>query len=190
MGEKKEILEDDKAKTPKDEATLSTNENIQEDNDNQEQEYSKKLEECKKELESLNDKYLRAHAEFENIKKRLEREKSTAVVFANETFVKDLLSVLDSFDGAISSMKQIEGNELVEKIKEGVIITYEQLIKVLKKHGVEEISNVGQFDPNVHQVIQQIDSEGYEKDDIVNTLQKGYKLKDRVIRPSMVITKK
>ncbi|WP_456434052.1 nucleotide exchange factor GrpE [Nitratifractor sp.] len=148
------------------------------------------LEACRKELEEYKDKYLRAHADFENMKKRLEKDKATAVAFANEAFAIDLLSVIDSFESALMSMEQIEGDEAVDKIKEGVALTYEQLLKVLKKHGVEEIENEGVFDPHVHQVVQQVESEAHEKNEIVQVLQKGYKLRDRVLRPSMVSTKK
>ena len=148
------------------------------------------LEECRKELEETKDRYLRAHADFENMKKRLEKDKATAVAFANEAFATDLLSVIDSFESALVSIDQIEGDEAVEKIKEGMALTYEQLIKVLKKHGVEAIENEGVFDPHVHQVIQQVESEAHEKNEIVDVYQKGYKLRDRVLRPSMVTTKK
>jgi molecular chaperone GrpE len=164
---------------------VSTNENSSNTEEKDE------LTKCKEELEALNDKYLRAHADFENMKKRLEREKSNAVIFANENFATDLLSVIDSFESAISSINQIEGeSEAIEKIKEGISLTYDQFLKVLKKHGVEEINNEGVFDPNVHQVVQQVESDEHEKDEIVNTLQKGYKLKERVLRPSIVVTKK
>ncbi len=153
-------------------------------------EESSELQECKKELEEYKDKYIRAHAEFDNMKKRLERDKSTAVSFANETFAKDLLSVIDSFESAIASMEQIEGDEAVEKIKEGVSLTYEQLKKVLKKHGVEEVANEGVFDPNFHQVVHQMDSDEHESGEIIQVLQKGYVMKERLLRPAMVATKK
>ena len=148
------------------------------------------LEQCRRELEECNDKYLRAHADFENMKKRLEKEKATAVTFANEAFAKDLLNVIDSFESALASIQEIEGGEAVEKIKEGMALTYEQLVKVLRKHGVEEIVNEGVFDPHVHQVVQQVESEAHEKNEIVQVLQKGYRLKERVLRPSMVSTSK
>jgi len=148
------------------------------------------LEACRKEAEEYKDKYLRAHADFDNMKKRLEKDKATAVAFANESFATDLLSVIDTFENALATIDQIEGDEAVEKIKEGMALTYEQLLKVLKKHGVEEIANEGIFDPHVHQVVQQVESEAHEKNEIVQVLQKGYKLKDRVLRPSMVSTKK
>jgi molecular chaperone GrpE len=124
------------------------------------------------------------------MKKRLEKDKATAVAFANESFATDLLSVIDTFENALFTIEQIEGDEAVDKIKEGMALTYEQLLKVLKKHGVEEIANEGVFDPHVHQVVQQVESEAHDKNEIVQVLQKGYKLKDRVLRPSMVSTKK
>ena len=168
-------------------------EKVREENEERkEQETSseEELEACRKELEETKDKYLRAHADFENMKKRLEKEKANAVAFANESFATDLLSVIDSFESALSAIDQIQGDETVEKIKEGMALTYEQMIKVLKKHGVEEIENEGVFDPHVHQVVQQVESEAHEKNEIVDVYQKGYKLKDRVLRPSMVTTKK
>ena len=145
---------------------------------------------CCAELEEQKEKYLRAYADFDNMKKRLERDKSSAVSFANETFAKDLLTVIDSFESALASMDQIEGDEAVDKIKEGVSLTFEQLLKVMKKHGVQEVANEGVFDPNFHQAIQQVESDEHESGEIVNVLQKGYILKDRLLRPAIVTTKK
>ena len=164
------------------------------DNENQEtQEVDETTEsenDCCAELEEQKEKYLRAYADFENMKKRLERDKSSAVSFANETFAKDLLSVIDSFESALASMEQIKGDEAVDKIKEGVSLTFEQLLKVMKKHGVDEVAHEGVFDPNFHQAIQQVDSDEHESGEIVNVLQKGYLLKDRLLRPAIVTTKK
>ncbi len=185
----------DKERKPQ-EGQEQMNEEIKEQEENSREETGKEekgsteLEECRKELEETKDKYLRAHADFENMKKRLEKDKANAVAFANESFATDLLSVIDSFESALGTIEQIEGDEAVEKIKEGMALTYEQLIKVLKKHGVEAIANEGVFDPHVHQVVQQVESEAHEKNEIVDVYQKGYKLRDRVLRPSMVTTKK
>jgi len=151
---------------------------------------TEQLEACKKEVEEYKDRYLRAHADFDNMKKRLEKDKATAVAFANEAFATDLLSVIDTFENALAAIDRIEGDEAVEKIKEGMALTYEQLLKILKKHGVEEIANEGVFDPHVHQVVQQVESEAHEQNEIVQVLQKGYKMGERVLRPSMVSTKK
>jgi len=69
-----------------------------------------------------------------------------------------------------------------------MILTYEQLLSTLKKHGVEEVACEGEFDPNFHQAVTQMDSEEHKSGDIVQVLQKGYKLKERLLRPSMVAT--
>ncbi len=166
----------------------SENEETQEDSGSAESNENEK--DCCSELEEQKEKYLRAYADFENMKKRLERDKSSAVSFANETFAKDLLSVIDSFESALTSMEQIEGDEAVDKIKEGVSLTFEQLLKVMKKHGVDEVAHEGVFDPNFHQAIQQVESDEHESGEIVNVLQKGYILRDRLLRPAIVTTKK
>ena len=135
------------------------------------------------------DKYLRAHADFENAKKRLEKDKANAVSYANESFAKDILSVMDSFESALISMEDTgDASESLEKIKEGVALTYEQLKKVLEKNHIKEIACDGDFNPEVHQAIMQVESDNHETDGIVQTMQKGYTIKERVLRPAMVST--
>jgi len=139
------------------------------------------------------DKYLRAHADFENTKKRLEKDKYTAISYANESFSKDILAVMDSFDHALLAIENADhenGMDVIEKMKEGITLTYEQLKKILEKNSIKEVENVGHFDPHLHQVIMQVESEAHESGDIVQVMQKGYMIKDRVLRPSMVSTKK
>jgi len=137
------------------------------------------------------DKYLRAYADFENAKKRLEKDKMNAVSYANESFAKDILAVIDSFENAISSMEGTTGenaSEVLEKMKEGVNLTYNQLKKILEKNHIKEIDCEGEFNPEVHQAIMQIESENHESGDVVQVMQKGYTIKDRVLRPAMVST--
>ncbi len=151
------------------------------------------LEAAKAEAAEYKDKYLRAHADFENAKKRLEKDKANAVAYANESFAKDILAVLDSFDNALSSIESADkenASEVLEKMHEGVKLTYEQLRKVLEKNHIKEISCEGEFDPEVHQAIMQVDSDDHENGDIVQVMQKGYTIKDRVLRPAMVSTAK
>lgn len=145
------------------------------------------------EVQEYKDKYLRAYADFENTKKRLEKDKISAVVYANSSFAKDLLSVMDSFDGAMASIDIInadENSEVLEKIKEGISKTHEQLKKVLEKHGISEIECEGCFNPDVHQAIMQVEHEEKQSGEIVQILQKGYSMKDQVLRPAMVSTVK
>ncbi|WP_373029751.1 nucleotide exchange factor GrpE [Sulfurovum sp.] len=137
------------------------------------------------------DKYLRAHADFENSKKRLEKDKMNAVSYANESFAKDILAVMDSFENALASMESADEentSEVLEKMKEGVNLTYDQLKKILEKNHIKEVECEGEFDPEVHQAIMQVESDAHETGDIVQVMQKGYTIKDRVLRPAMVST--
>jgi len=158
-----------------------------------EEECLKELEETKNALAEAEEKVLRLHADFENSKKRLEKDKANAVAFANESFASDMLSILDSFESAFKSMEQIDPEDAaaaIEKIKEGMELTYNQTLNVLKKHGVEEVPHEGAFDPEVHQAIMQVESDDHDSGEIVQVMQKGYKMKDRTLRPAMVSTSK
>jgi molecular chaperone GrpE len=147
------------------------------------------LEAALAEAADYKDKYLRAHADFENSKKRLEKDKMNAVSYANESFAKDILAVMDSFENALASMEESEeSSEVLEKMKEGVTLTHEQLKKILEKNHIKEVTCEGEFDPEVHQAIMQVESDAHETGDIVQVMQKGYTIKDRVLRPAMVST--
>ncbi|MCB4748067.1 MAG: nucleotide exchange factor GrpE [Sulfurovum sp.] len=149
------------------------------------------LETAKAEAAEYKDKYIRAHADFENAKKRLEKDKANAVSYANESFAKDILAVIDSFEQALTSIESAgeeHSGEVLEKMKEGVKLTYEQLKKVLEKNYIKEIVCDGEFDPEVHQAIMQVESDEHESGSIVQVMQKGYTIKDRVLRPAMVST--
>jgi len=154
---------------------------------------AQELEEARAALAEAEEKVLRLHADFENSKKRLEKDKANAVAFANESFASDMLSILDSFESAFKSMEQIDPEDAaaaIEKIKEGMELTYNQTLNVLKKHGVEEVPHEGAFDPEVHQAIMQVESDEHDSGQIVQVMQKGYKMKDRTLRPAMVSTSK
>ena len=140
------------------------------------------------ELVELKDKYARVHADFDNIKKRLEREKYTAVEYSNEKFAKDMIPVLDALDGAMKSIDS-EGDkaELFDKLKEGIELTHKQFLTMLEKHGVTLVSHEEPFDPNIHNAIQTVDSEDVKSGQIVQTFQTGYKYKNRPLREAMVI---
>lgn len=140
-------------------------------------------------IKALEEKYIRAYAEFDNVKKRLEREKYLALEYANEQILKDFLPILDTLESALDSTKSDE-SEAVAKIKEGIQLTIDNFLKAFGKHSVERISTEGEFDPNVHNAIMQVPNEGKADGEIAQVIQKGYKYKDRVIRPAMVaITK-
>ena len=144
-----------------------------------------------KELAELKDKYARVHADFDNIKKRLEREKYTAVEYANEKFAKDMIPVVDSLEMALKSADaDAEPEELIKKLKEGIELTLKQFTTALEKHGVTMVSHEEPFDPNIHNAVQSVDSEDVESGEIVQTFQRGYKYKDRPLREAMVVVAK
>ena len=131
----------------------------------------------------LQDRYVRANAEFENIKKRLEKEKNSALTYANESFAKDLLDVLDALEAAASMQASDEESK---KFKEGVQNTLDLFLAKLAKHGVKVIATSDEFDPNLHEAMMNVDSPEHSSSQIVSVLQKGYQMNDRVIRPTKV----
>lgn len=139
------------------------------------------------ELKESEDKFLRVHADFENIKKRLEKEKFMAIDYASEKFAKDILTPLDTLEMALKSAEaDISAEELLPKLKEGIELTLKSFLSTFKKHGISKVDTDGEFDPNFHNAVMQVDSEKHESGQIVEELQKGYVLKDRLLRPSMV----
>ncbi|MEA3372216.1 MAG: nucleotide exchange factor GrpE [Campylobacterota bacterium] len=146
------------------------------------------IEALQNEIGALKEKYARVHADFENIKKRLEREKYQALEYSQEKFAKDLIPVIDSLGMAIEATKsEADAAELFEKLTEGVELTMKQLLSALEKHGITPVSEDEPFDPNIHHAVQQMDSEDHESGEIVSTFQKGYRYKDRTLRDAMVV---
>ncbi len=165
-------------------------ENNIEENDNKEQEDSKDFEEFSNsehllelKIKDLQDQYLRTHADFENAKKRLEKEKSQALEYANQNLLKDILPIADTLDKALESANALENGE---KVAEGLSLTLNNFHKILGKYGVELISTDEGFDPNLHDAIMQVKNQEKEDGQIEQVLQKGYKYKERVLRPAMV----
>lgn len=128
----------------------------------------------------LEEKYMRAYADFENVKKRLEREKNQALEYAYEKIARDLLPVLDALDSAKDAAKEHEA------IAQGIMLTQESFLKALQKHGIESIATDGEFDPNVHECIMQVAKPESENGHIAQVMQRGYKYKERTLRPAMV----
>ncbi|MBR5489345.1 MAG: nucleotide exchange factor GrpE [Firmicutes bacterium] len=137
--------------------------------------------EAAEEDEALNMKYMRLMADFQNFKRRTEKEKSDIYAFANEKIVSELLNVIDNFERALALGQ--EGDSFVE----GMSLIFKQLQGVLEKAGVKEIEALGQeFDPNFHNAVMMEDTDEFESGKVSCVLQKGYTLNNKVIRPSMV----
>lgn len=143
------------------------------------------VKELEEKLKSSEDKYIRAHADFENIKKRYEKEKYQAIDYAHEQFARDLLPVIDALEIAYKTADEAT-DEIAKKIKDGIGLTLEQFKKVFEKHGIKETESCGVFDPNVHNAALQVEAEGKQSGEIVQTFQKGYTIKGRVLRAAMV----
>ena len=146
-----------------------------------------KIAQLEEQLKQSEDKYLRVHADFENIKKRLEREKYQAIDYASEKFAKDLLAPIDTLELALNSANaDVEAAELLGKLKEGIELTIRSFITTFEKNNITQVQTDIEFDPNVHNAVMQVDSADHEDGAIVTELQKGYLLKDRLLRPAMV----
>lgn len=151
-----------------------------------EEKENKAEEEAKKAEEAESERYMRLMAEFQNFKRIVAREKSDIHAYANEKIVGELLPVLDNFERALDA----EGGDL-EAYAKGMQLIFEQLKTALENAGLEEIKAMDEtFDPNVHNAVMTDNLEDKEDGTITKVLQKGYKLKDKVIRPSMVAVNK
>ncbi len=137
-------------------------------------------------IKELEDNALRAQAELLNYRKRKDEETEGLLKYANEGIIKELLNVKDNFERALQ-VKEENKTEELEKFLSGFRIMYDELTNILKKFGVEEINRVGEiFDPNLEQALLTDNVPDKEDEEVLEVLLKGYKLKDRVIRPASV----
>lgn len=143
-----------------------------------------KVDKLEEELKQSEDKYLRLYAEFENFKRRKNQEIETNNMYKSQKVITEILPSLDNLERAL----QVESdNEEIKSLLKGVEMVYEGLLNALKAEGVELIETENaQFDPNYHHAVMQEEDSEKESGAILDTFQKGYKLKDRVIRPAMV----
>lgn len=136
------------------------------------------------EYEELSNRYIRLQADFNNYRKRVEKEKESLYQYAAQEIITSLLPVMDNFDRALKvDIKETTS----ENLYQGVEMVYKQLLESLQSNGLEEINSVGEkFDPNYHHAVAQEENSDYEEDVVTEVFLKGYKVKDKVIRPSMV----
>lgn len=145
------------------------------------------LKESQRQVDELKNRLLRLQADFENYKKRSQKEKESIITYASEGLVTELLPALDNFERALS----VDVDENSKSLYEGVEMVYNQILEVLKTNGLEEIECLNKkFDHNCHHAVVQQESDEHEEDTIMQVLGKGYKYKDKVIRPSMVMVSK
>ena len=142
------------------------------------------VEELEKKLQDEENRYLRLRADFDNFKRRTQTERESAAKYRSQSLLTDLLPVLDNFERAL----QVEATtEDGQSIKKGIEMVYRSLVEATAKEGLEVIETVDHpFDPNVHQAVMQEQDDSKEAGVVLQELQRGYKLKDRVLRPAMV----
>lgn len=179
-------IENSVSNTDNSEANASDSENNSEESikDEESESQDTKIKELEKLANDNEEKYLRLYAEFENYKRRIQKENQINATYKAQGVLTDILPSIDNIERAL----QIEGDdESFKSLQKGVQMVHESLLRALKDNGLEEILAKGkEFDPNLHQAVVQDDNPDFKSGEVTQELQKGYKLKDRVLRPSMV----
>ncbi len=176
-----EVVEDETAES----VEVLDKEETEEANDSEEDtsQLQSKLNALQAEKDELYQQLLRVQAEYDNFKKRTIKEREAARKYQSQDLIQELLPALDNFERAL----QVEKTEATASIIDGISMVYNQLKEALASQGAEEIPAVGEeFDPNIHHAVMQVEDDDQPSNTVVEELQKGYKLKDRVIRPAMV----
>lgn len=165
---------------------LETEENVEVEQEvvSEEETVTDEHEQLKQQFEELNQRFLRVHADYDNFRRRTKEEKEAAAKYRAQSLVEGILPVLDNFERALMVQSDVEETK---SVFQGMEMIHRQLLEALKNEGVAPIQAVGEpFDPHLHQAVMQVETDEYDANVVVEELQKGYKLHDRVIRPSMV----
>jgi len=185
-----------KSEKKEQEKTLSKDEGETKNEEHKEKKVTPIKEETPEEkLKAVQEKLLRTMAEMENQRRRFEKEKKEAFEFGGFNFAAESLLLIDNIDRAIVSFKSdesLKNNKDLNKIIEGIEIVKKDLVSIFKKNGIEAIECINKkFDPNFHQAMLELEDNTKEVGTVVQEIQKGYMMKDRLLRPSLVgITKK
>lgn len=171
----------------KDEENIENNENFTEENVEQETQDTETTSENNKlqeEYDKLNQQYIRLAADFDNYRKRQAQEKEGLIKYGTENALKQLLEILDNFERGHKALENVED---CEKVKESFDLVHKQVCEVLTKMGLEEIKAIGEdFDPNFHEAVMQTPTSEHKEHTVIAELQKGYKMGDKVLRPTLV----
>ena len=179
----KEEVKIDEEKTA-DENAETENEEKLENSESVEEAKNEEVNPLQEKYDTLNNQYIRLAADFDNYRKRQEQEKEALLKYGAESTLKKMIEVLDNFE---RGLKAIETVEDCEKVKECYNLAYKNFTDVLTKAGLEPIKAEGEtFDPNFHEAVMQTPSTEHPEHTIIAELQKGYKLGDKVLRPTLV----
>lgn len=175
-----EVVEEENSEATQE---VKESENVEEKADEKE-ELKKQIVKLQEEVNTWKTDYYKVFADMENLKRRLEKEHQNSLKFMMQSFIEELLPVIDNFERSLNVQN---ASEEVQTFLKGYQMIFNQLMNILEKNGVEVIKAQGEeFDPHFHQAVMTANDENYGHNIVVEELQKGYKLKDRVIRASLV----
>lgn len=175
-----EVLDEELSESEEPEELEETDES----KENEEESLEETIESLKKEVDTWKTDYYKVFADMENVKRRLQKEHQDSLKFMLQNFIESLLPIIDNFERSLAV--ENPSDEVAGFLK-GYEMIFNQLMTVLKDNGVEPIEALGkEFDPNLHQAVMTGHDEAYGENEVIEELQKGYKLKDRVIRASLV----
>ena len=179
---KDENKEENNVETSETEA--KTEEETKDTSDKKDESKNEEYSKLKADYDKLNQQYVRLAADFDNFRKRQEQERENLIKYGTEAALKKMIEVLDNFE---RGQKALENVEDCEKVKESFNLVHKQVHEALSKLGLEEIKAVGEeFDPNFHEAVIQTPTSEHPEHTVINELQKGYKLGDKVLRPTLV----
>ena len=179
---KDENKEENNVETSETEA--KTEEETKDTSDKKDESKNEEYSKLKADYDKLNQQYVRLAADFDNFRKRQEQERENLIKYGTEAALKKMIEVLDNFE---RGQKALENVEDCEKVKESFNLVHKQVHEALSKLGLEEIKAVGEeFDPNFHEAVMQTPTSEHPEHTVINELQKGYKLSDKVIRTTLV----
>lgn len=190
--ENQELPEENQVDTEAEQENSSADQVPVEEQQETDSDVATELEAAKAEINKLKDAYLRAKAEEDNVRRRAEKEVANGRKFAVEGFAKEMVNVFDSLKLAAAVDVPEGADDAVKSIHEGVVITLKQLQSAFAKSSLVEISpEVGdKLDPNLHQAMTMVESDEVESGGIINVIQAGFQLHDRLLRPAMVVVAK
>lgn len=188
--EEKEVKEQEEQmqKQEQDTQEQDTQEQINDILEKEEQEEEKELNSLGEKLVEINDRYLRLYSEFENYRKRTNKERLEIIENASEGLIKEILPIIDDFERALQNMEN-QTEETIKNTQEGMNLIYKKLVSALEKKGLKPINAKGKkFDENLHEAVSQIPAQNQEdKGKVFEEVQKGYYLNNKVIRYSKVV---
>ena len=184
--EKEESTTKENNKDQSEKNQLNTNEEISEES----KEQTKQESTPEEEIENLKDKLARTFAEMENQRRRFEKEKDDAFEYGGFAFAREALNLLDNLERSKSSLEnddKLKNTETLKKVIEHLDIVNKDIISIFKKNNIEQIKSINEkLDPNLHQAMMEIEDDTKEPGTIIQEIQKGYMMKDRLLRPSLV----